>query len=301
MPEKYLAALLKKNPKVAESRELNNRATVNLEVRLKVMDRYPDVLQVLTTSLPPLDEVLTPTEAEELARIANDELAELVVKYPNKFFAAVACLPFNNMDAALEETDRAITKLGLKGVQLNARVNGEHLDNPKFKPLYEKMAKYNLPMWIHPCSDYILDESVFGWPFATANEMRLLVKMGIFNSYPNIKFITHHCGGVVPYCEGRIQWLLPFFFGMGHPVQSPIDHFRKFYADTAMYGSTLDLMLGYSFFGADHILFGTDAPFGPKYGVTLETIKSVERMSIPDIDKEKIFMQNAVNLLRLAI
>jgi predicted TIM-barrel fold metal-dependent hydrolase len=60
-------------------------------------------------------------------------------------------------------------------------------------------------------------------------------------------------------------------------------------------------MLGYSFFGADHILFGTDAPFGPKYGVTLETIKSVERMSIPDIDKEKIFMQNAVNLLRLAI
>ena len=87
----------------------------------------------------------------------------------------------------------------------------------------------------------------------------------------------------------------------GHYIRNPEDHFRKFYGDTAVYGSTPSLMRGYDFFGADHMLFGTDAPLGPGLGLTLETIRSVEEMSIPDSDKEKIFLQNAVNLLRLPV
>ena len=95
--------------------------------------------------------------------------------------------------------------------------------------------------------------------------------------------------------------MLPLSLGDGHPVRDPVEHFRKFYADTAVYGTTAALMCGYDFFGADHLLFGTDAPMGPEYGLTVDTIHCVNSMSISDVDKEKIFEQNAVKLLKLAI
>lgn len=301
LPEKYLKTYSQKSKAVLETFEARNRAVTELDVRFRLMDRHPDVLQVLTIAQPALEKLVKPDEAVELAKIANEELVELVDKYPDKFIAGVACLPMNDIDAALEEADRAITQLKLKGVQIYSRINGETLDLPKFKPLYEKMAKYNLPIWIHPCPNEKLDwdAGILSWPFETASAMLRLVSSGVFSDYPDIKFIVHHCGSMIPYFEKRVYWISLDFFGFGHSVRNPGEHFRKFYVDTAVYGSTPALMCGHAFFGTDHILFGTDAPLGPRFGLTGDTIASIEQMSIPDIDKEKIFMQNAVELLRL--
>ena len=76
-----------------------------------------------------------------------------------------------------------------------------------------------------------------------------------------------------------------------------------FYNDTATYGSTPSLMCGYAFFGADHILFGTDMPFDSELGdrFTGRTIQSVEQMDITDLEKEKIFEDNARKLLHLPV
>jgi predicted TIM-barrel fold metal-dependent hydrolase len=303
LPEKYLAAYAQKNKVIMDQVEAKSVAVTNINMRLRLMDRFPDVLQVLTIANPPLDRYIKPEDAAELAKIANDELAELLIKYPDKFGAAVACVPMNNVDAALEEADRAITQLGFRGVQMCTRVAGQPVDLPQFKPLYEKMAKYDLPIWIHPITYDVLDQDsgIFSWPFETSMAMYHLVRMGIFNDFPDIKFITHHCGAMVPFLEKRIKWIMSNPMRGIPTIRNPEEHFRKFYNDTALYGNTAALMLGYSFFGADHLLFGTDAPLGPRYGLTGETILSVERMNIPDEDKEKIFMQNAVNLIRLPI
>ena len=79
--------------------------------------------------------------------------------------------------------------------------------------------------------------------------------------------------------------------------------YAKFYNDTAVYGNTAGLMCGYAFFGGDHLLFGTDMPLGSTssggYGRTLETIRSIEEMDIPAFDKNKIFEDNAKQLLNL--
>lgn len=324
-PEKYLQAFAKKNKAILNQVEARSRATTDINYRMKVMDRFPDVLQLLTISNPPLDIFLKPDDAAEIAKIANDELAEILVKYPDKFIGAVACVPWNNIDAALEETDRAI-RMGFKGVQITSRVAGEPIDQPQFKQMYEKMANYDLPIWIHPIPTHIppyndrydRDTGIFSWPFETSMAMYHLVSMGIFIDYPNIKFITHHCGGMVPYFEKRIHWLMSSVrrsdaeppesgYQAARPaaagrvnVRNIEDHFRKFYADTAMYGNTNALMCGYNFFGADHIVFGTDSHLGPAPGLTGETIASVERMNVPDVVKQKIFTQNAADLLRLA-
>ena len=294
LPQKYYAALQKKNIKILDGTEKMYPNVIDVATRMRLMNRYPDVLQVITVMQPPLEEHASPQDALELARIANDEIAELVVKYPDKFYAAVACLPMNDMDAALAETDRAITQLGLKGVQIYSRIHGETLDQPKFRPLFEKMAKYDLPIWIHPV-DHLFspktgitpeDAGVLNLVYETSYAMQKIVMGGIFRDYPNLKIITHHCGAIIPILEGRL------FFP---------DQFKKFYCDTATYGATSPIMGAYNFFGPDHVLFGSDSPLGPKYGCTLDIEQAIERMSIPDIDKEKIFLKNAENLLKIAL
>ena len=312
LPERYFEALRKKKPKTDFSRLggwFQNPFLSKIDIRLRVMDRYPDVLQVLTVAIPPMETLVGPKDAVELASIANDEIAELVGQYPDRFIAGVACLPLNNIDAALKEAERTITQLHFRGVQIFTHINGALLDAPKFRPLYEMMARYDLPLWIHPVDPLIMSPSVKGlpkeiqewvnhmpmgsfiWPYETSLAMMSLVNAGTFVDFPDIKFITHHCGGMVPFFERRMKRV------------AHANHLRKFYNDTAVYGNTSALMCGYSYFGADHLLFGTDMPLGATlqggYGYTLDTIRSVEQMEISEAEKAMIFEGNVRQLLKL--
>ena len=163
------------------------------------------------------------------------------------------------------------------------------------------MAGHALPIWIHPATYDKLDNDVglFSWPFETTSAMLRLVLSGVFNDHPDIKFITHHCGAMVPFFQKRIKWVMSLVPHLHPTVKRPEEHFRKFYNDTAVYGNTSALMCGYDFFGAEHLLFGTDAPLGPRFGLTGETVESIERMAISDAEKEKIFWRNAADLLML--
>ncbi len=130
----------------------------NLDIRFKIMDKYEDYLQVLTIAAPPLENITKPKDAVYLAKIANDELAELVLKYPDRFVAAIASLPMNDVDEALKEIDRAIKELRLRGIQLYTDINGKPLDSAELSPIYEKMAQYDLPIFIHPRREEIVPD-----------------------------------------------------------------------------------------------------------------------------------------------
>ena len=305
MPEKYLSIYRKKVPAIENQVEVRTPPVVDLDIRFRLMDRYPDVLQMVTVANVPLEKNVSPQDAVELARISNDELADLVVRYPNRFFGGVANLPMNDMDAALAETDRAIIELKLKGVQIFSRVAGEPLDTPRFRPLFKKMADYDLPIWIHPATyeggDMLpgsrapFDIGIFSWPFETTSAMYRLVKAGVFVEFPDLKIIVHHAGAMVPFFRERIKWVMSL---VPQPYRNLHEHFRKFYVDTAVYGSTPSLMCAWEYFGADHMLFGTDAPLGPRWGMVEETIASIERMAVPDEEKVKILKGNAIELFR---
>ncbi|MCG6535579.1 MAG: amidohydrolase family protein [Syntrophales bacterium LBB04] len=319
-PRKYLAAVQKKAGLTYSLSFSENIPTLHdLDARFRIMDKFPDVVQVLTMTHPAVERIAGPEDAAELARISNDEMAELVFRYPDRFVAGIANLPMNNIDAALEETDRAIKELKFKGVQIYTNVNGEPLDSPKFKPLYEKMAGYNLPILIHPdkdpVSDYATEDrskyglnACLGWPYETSLAMARLVYGGVLESYPKITFITHHCGGMVPFFIERIR---KFFHSVEMRLKTwnsnlsrhPVDYFRMFYNDTAVEGNTSALMCGHAFFGAEHMLFGTDMPYDCQLGEfnIREVIRSVEEMDIPESDKKKIFEDNARRLLRLPV
>ena len=262
--------------------------------------------------------------AIDLARAANDGMAELVARYPARFPGFVAALPLDDPDAAQAETRRAIEELGARGIQIFSNIKGRPLDRPEYLALFDTMARYDLPLWLHPyrgadMSDYASESKslyeiwwTFGWPYDTSVAMARLVFAGLFDRHPGIKIITHHMGAMAPYFEGRVG---PGWDQLGtrttdedygavlkRLARRPIDYFRMFYADTAVFGAYDATVCGLKFFGPDNVVFASDAPFDPERGPMYirETIAIVDRLPISDAEREQIYWKNAVKLLNLA-
>jgi len=296
----------------------NMRFLHDLDDRFREMDTYGDYCQIISMPNPPIEDVTTPKQGAELARIANDEMAALVGKHPDRFPAFVAAVAMHDMDATMEELDRAITQLGAKGVQVFTNVAGKPLDDPQFDPLFRAMANYRLPIWLHPVrtsaeTDYPSEKlsrfeawTIMGWPYATSVAMLRLVITGLFDRYPGIKIITHHMGGNVPFHEGRID---NAFANMGRRTvgedyltlknalkRPPLDYFRMFYADTAMHGAVAPLRCGLEFFTANNVVFASDAPFA-SIG---KNIAAVERLGLDPVTLAKLHSGNAGRLMRMS-
>jgi predicted TIM-barrel fold metal-dependent hydrolase len=221
--------------------------------------------------------------------------------------------------------DRAITQLGAKGVQLFTNVNGRPLDEPEFFPVFERITtRHDLPVWMHPArpakrADYVNETvskyeiwQVLGWPFETSVAMARIVFEGLFEKHPDLKIITHHLGGMVPYFEGRVG---PGWDQIGKRTSDedlraklawmkkrPVDYFRKFYADTAVFGAVPATECGLAFFGADNVVFASDSPFDPEQGSAYIrwTIKILDELPITAADRQKIYEGNIRRLCRRA-
>ncbi|OFV82947.1 MAG: hypothetical protein A2W26_10525 [Acidobacteria bacterium RBG_16_64_8] len=323
-PAKYTEALRKEFPGFYRQILGSTPPLFDMEARFRVMDAFAPIAQVLTVGpVPPLEVFAEPKRAAALARLANDEMAELVSRYPDRFAAAIALLPMNDVEVALEESDRAIKELGFRGIYLHSNINGKPLDAPEFLPFFEKMAAYDLPIYIHPWrgndfpeypteteSKYSIS-STFGWPYETTAAMTRIVFSGLFERFPNLKVVTHHLGGMVSFYEQRIIQHFSQFHQSYHDyseylrglTKPPIDYFKMFYNDTAIHGNTPALMLAYSFWGAHHILFAADMPLGdPALGMRSysQTIGAIEAMEITEEERQMIFAGNVRRLLRLA-
>ncbi len=298
---------------------------VDLDERLRIMDRYEGYVQVLTLASPPIEALGGPDLTPELARLANDGMAEIVAKHLDRFPGFVASLPMNNPDAALREIDRAVGQLGATGIQIFSNVNGRPLDEPEFLPIFERMATLGLPIWLHPArpatfADYPSEKRskydlwwAFGWPYETTVAMGRLVFSGLFDRWPGLTIITHHMGAMLPYFEGRAGHGLNQLgtrtedpddaAALGRLKKRPLDYFRMFYGDTALFGAWRAMECGLAFFGADRVLFGTDMPFDPERGPGFirETIAAMEQMPATAEEKAKIYEGNARRLLRLRL
>jgi predicted TIM-barrel fold metal-dependent hydrolase len=293
---------------------------VDLEARFRVMDDFDEYIQVISVASPPVHSIAPPAMAEELCRAANDELAEMVLKYPHRFAAGIATLPMNDMDAALKEAQRAIKDLRLRAIELYSDINGQPLDAPQFMPLYEMMAELDRAIFIHPLREMTTPDykgegisryrvwTKLGWPYATALAMTRLVYGGVLEKWPDLKIVTHHCGGLIPFLAGRIDWNDDFNeMCMGHRdiylKEKALNYYRRFFYDTAVNGHTAALQCGRAFAGIDQMVFATDMPFDNQKGRRLihDTIASVEQMGLNDEEKAKLYRKNAINLLRLPL
>ncbi|HEX9275778.1 MAG TPA: amidohydrolase family protein [Casimicrobiaceae bacterium] len=296
---------------------------VDLDARFRIMDMFGDYAQVICAGSPPIEVFGPPPLSTDLARLANDGMAELVRKYPDRFPAFIASLPMNDPNGLLAEAQRTVHDLGAVGVQVFTNVLGRPLTAPQTLPLFDLMAELDLPIWMHPARgadfpDYQQEKRshyeiwwTFGWPYETSVAMAHIVFEGLFDKHPNLKIITHHMGGMIPYFEGRVG---PGWDQLGSRTSDidytkllrslkkrPLDYFKMFYADTALFGAWEATKCGLAFFGVDHVLFASDAPFDPEKGsmYTRTTIEIVDRLDVSPEQRHAIYEGNARRLLKL--
>ncbi len=325
-PQRYYERMLQVAPngKDMHKRVREIPCIVDLAERFRIMDMFGDYAQVICLGSPPIEVFGSPPLSTELARLANDGMAELVAKHPRRFPAFVASLPMNDPEGLLAEAERAVRELGAVGVQVFSNVLGKPLTAPETLPLFELMVELDLPLWLHPARganfpDYEQEKKshfeiwwTFGWPYETSVAMAHIVFEGLFDRYPQLKIITHHMGGMIPYFEGRVGpgWDqlgartsdVDYSLLLRKLAQRPIDYFRLFYADTALFGAAEATRCGLKFFGPERVLFASDAPFDPEKGsmYTRTTIEIIDALDVTPAQRHAIYEGNARRLLKLA-
>jgi predicted TIM-barrel fold metal-dependent hydrolase len=302
-------------------RWLNLKSLYDLDARFRIMDRFEDYSQLLTPSMPPVEELGDALHAAEMAKLMNDGLAELVGRYPARFPAFVGALSFLDADLATREIDRAL-KLGAKGFQICTHVSGRPLDDPSFLPIFDAIAEAGVAVWLHPVRgpvpDYpTLEKSkyeiwwCFGWPYESSVAMSHLVFSGLFDRHPDLRIITHHLGAMIPYFAGRIEQGWDLEMGSRTPPtdsallpkplkRKPSEYFKLFYADTALSGAAAATRCGLDYFGTDKVLFASDFPFDAEGGAYLirETLRAINGLGLQENERRAVFENNLGRLLR---
>ena len=326
MPPAYLELVKAHSKEPGMVKRMSNlRMLWDIEHRVAMLrEQFPQVQQVLTLGLPAPELIGDASQSPEFARVANDGMADMVRQYPGEFPAFVASLPMNNVAAALAEMDRAIGQLGARGIQIISSVAGRPLDDPEFFPVFERATRHHdVPIWMHPArpatrADYAGEPKsryeiwqVLGWPYETSAAMARIVFSGMLQRLPEMRIITHHCGGMIPYFAGRAETLwaqLGSRSADGDEAEvlrrlekPPIEYFKMFYGDTVLGGAAAPLACGLAFFGPDRVVFASDCPFDPEEGPMFirEGIASIESLKLSDNDARKIYFGNAARLLKL--
>lgn len=319
----YLESAGGPRPHVFRSLFTNTPTLINVEKRLELMDAYGITRSVLV----PLPWIETapeihadPKKCLQAAKILNDTLAEIATRRPDRF-SAVALLPTTNEDILAEEFQRSIKELNMVGGFFVVGPTVKPPDHRDYEEMYKMAVEMDVPLWIHPSrppsypdyqgenlSRYQVWQSL-AWLQDSSTAMVRIVFSGVYDRYPDLKLVTHHHGAMIPLFAERMQYGWDYFeqnTGREQPtdISKPyIEHFRKFYCDTATQGVSPQLLdMACSFFGADHVLFGSDAPMDATSGkaFTRDAIASVSKMSVSESEKDLIFRSNAQQLLKLA-
>jgi uncharacterized protein len=283
----------------------------DIERRIEHMDRLGIDIHILTIPAPGADR-FEAEDAVAIARVANDAVAAICRKQPNRFIGFFT-LPTSSISASLDELERSVHELGLKGFGSFANLNGQALDREELFPIYERLAKYKLPVYIHPTAPLateatgidIMPTLIFGWAFDSTVAMTRLVYGRVLERFPEINFVVADVGGVLAFFAQRAKNI---YSGRTEEIrqryglqENPLDSFRRFYVDTADHpASTLKCVL--DFFGPERLVLGTNYPYGPEEGCVLikNSLAAIDGLNLSKNDKEKVLGGNAAEILGLA-
>jgi gamma-resorcylate decarboxylase len=294
--------------------ELRSRILDIHERRLQLMDQHGMEMMILSLNAPAVQAIPDPNKANEIARRANDFLAEQVLRRPGRF-QGLAALPMQDPDLAIQELQRCVQDLRFRGALVNgfsqiADVNSAvYYDLPQYWPFWSVVEALDVPFYLHPRNplpgwaqiyqghDWLLGPT---WAFAqeTAVHALRLMGCGLFDNYPKLRIILGHLGEGLPYSMWRIDnrnaWVnaRPKYAAR----KKIADYFHaNFYLTTSGNFRTQSLIDAILEIGADRILFSTDWPF--------ENVDHAanwfDATSISESDRLKIGRLNAMGLFKL--
>lgn len=276
---------------------------VDMEEKLRDLEEMKIAVAVLSHGIPFGPDVLGGQAADDWAERINDNLAEIIERYPGKF-VGFGSIGFGDFQRSIAEVDRCVKELGFKGIQVFSNISNALLDSRKFIPVLKHIGALGVPIHLHPAvplNRVGLDTASqflgLGFPFDTSLSTIRLIQSGLLDEAPDLRLIVAHAGGILPYLWGRIETYNGFSPPVteSHHLRHPIAHYlSKLYVDTVCYHVEA-LQCCYEMMGAEHLLYGTDHPFG-RHNVPAEL---VEELDCPASDRELIYHGNAERLLNL--
>ena len=295
--------------------ELKSRLVDVQDRRLKLMDQYGIETMLLSLNAPAVQGIPDPGQAAEVARKANEFMAENVRKRPDRF-QALAALPMQDPERAARELERCVKELGFRGALVNGfsqvgnADTAAYYDLPQYRPFWATVERLDVPFYLHPRNPIARDAKIYEghawllgpiWAFGheTAVHALRLMGSGLFDAHPKLNIILGHLGEMLPYEMWRIDnangWIENRH---NYPAKKRMrDYFcANFHITTSGNFHTQALIDAMLVIGADRIMFSADWPF--------ENIDHAARWfdacPIGEPDRIKIGRTNARRLFKLA-
>jgi gamma-resorcylate decarboxylase len=282
------------------------------EQRLRLMDESGVEIMIASLNAPAIQAIADVNRAVEVARQANDVLADEVAKRPDRF-VGVAALPMQDPDMATRELQRCIKDLGFKGALVNGYTERDgkpvHYDLPQYRPFWRAVEGLDVPFYLHPRPPmpgisplYEGHAWLFGptWSFAAETSLHALrlIGSGLFDDCPRLQIILGHLGEGLPFylwrIDGRNTWMKA-----AHKYAAKkwvADYFRNnFHLTTSGHFSTPALINAMTEIGTDRVMFSVDYPFEDFSDAT----GWFDKAEISETDRRKIGRTNALKLFKL--
>ena len=296
--------------------ELSARLIDMQERRLREMDDNGMEMMILSLNAPAIQAIHNRSQAIDMAKRANDFLAEQVALRPNRF-QGFAALPMQDPDAATQELERCMKDYGFRGAlvngfsQIDTPENVVYYDAPQYEGFWAKAEQLDAPFYLHPRNPISSWAQIYNghpwlmgptWAFAqeTAVHALRLMASGLFDRHPGLKIVLGHLGEGLPFNMWRVDnrngWVKA---PKSYPAKKPLSEYfqQNFWLTTSGNFRTQTLIDAMMEIGADRVLFSTDWPF--------ENVDHAcnwfDAASISEADRLKIGRTNAVDLFKLKI
>jgi len=276
----------------------------DLDLRLSIMDSQGVDIQALSPASTYFFYWMAGEESLEYAQWLNDRLAEAVAKHPKRL-VALGSVPMQDSAKAVGELERAMGKLGLRGVEIASNINGRYFDDPAFNPFWEAAQALDALIFVHPNQVVGADRmkefnlaNLIGNPTDTSLAIAKLIFSGALERYPRLKLLLAHAGGFLPYTWGRLDRGYRIQDSETAKISKPPGEYLKLLNFDTITHSTMALEYLVANFGADHVVLGSDYPYDMG---DPEPVASLGAARIDRADLEQIASANACKLLRIGI
>jgi predicted TIM-barrel fold metal-dependent hydrolase len=274
---------------------LANQARWSVEGALSLMDANDIAVTIL--SVPGAANYAEDKEAVEISRRINEALAEIVAKHPKRF-GAIATLPGKTIDGSLSEMEYALDTLKMDGVSTLTSVEDIYLGDSRFDPWFEEMNRRKVTLFMHPtvaraslAVDLKIDISMLEFMFDTTRMLTNMVFTGAKRRFSDIRMISTHAGGTIPYLVTRLQ-TLELTFGPG-PDRMPLtaeevkEGFASFYYDLTAGTSRAQLGAIRELVPASQLLMGLDSPYMPEwsFGPAIRDLEQWDGFTQDDLER----------------
>jgi len=275
------------------------------EERLADMDAQGVDVQVISIHMPLVGYHLEPAQGRQLAREVNDEIAAMTRQWPRRL-AGLATLPVQDVSAAIDELERAVHVLGLKGAELDTVVEGENWDEPRFLPLFKAAEAMGAVLFFHPQPqhNFMLRRTE---RYGLANSLGVIVEDtiivailifgGILDACPDLKVCIAHGGGLACFGMGRLDHGWQVRTEARQHIQKPPSTYQRRLFYDCVTGSEAALRFLIDQVGIDRVVLGSDWPFVRWDPSPVAWVQSLA--SLTPAEKDKILWQNLTTLLNL--